>query len=46
VAGIETDAPSQISAELAVHMVAVLDAINRSGASGEQVVVQTPAISG
>jgi predicted dehydrogenase len=46
VAGIETDAPSQLSAELAVHMVAVLDAINRSGASGEQVVVQTPAISG
>jgi predicted dehydrogenase len=39
VRGIETGEPSQLSTERAVHMVAVLDAITRSGASGEAVVV-------
>jgi predicted dehydrogenase len=39
VRGIEAGVPSQLSTERAVHMVAVLDAITRSGASGERVVV-------
>lgn len=38
VGGIESDQPSQLNAELAVHMVAVLDAISRSGASGGEAV--------
>jgi predicted dehydrogenase len=46
VSGIDKGAPSELTAELAVHMVAVLDAINRSGASGEEVVVEMPEISG
>jgi predicted dehydrogenase len=39
VGGIESGAPSELSAELAVHMVAVLEAINRSGQSGARVVM-------
>ena len=39
VRGIETGEPSQLSTERAVHLVAVLDAITRSGASGEPVMV-------
>jgi predicted dehydrogenase len=45
VVGIENGAPSELTAELAVHMVAVLDAINQSGATGEEVVVEIPKIS-
>jgi predicted dehydrogenase len=42
VAGIEAGEPSQLNSDLAVHIVAVLDAISRSGESGEQVVVGAP----